>query len=152
MTSGGQQGTLIQRVYLDGDTIYQNIVVGPGTIAPDRRPGGRVLRLLRVHQLTLTADVTRPRLATAMTSSSWASATSASGAGKKATRPAPAAASAATWASTSSIVPAPVSSVHHVVGHVDDAVLAALGDERLQVVEERRVAQPGRRRRRPSRR
>ena len=35
VTSGGQQGTLVQRVFLDGDTIYQNIVVGPGTIAPD---------------------------------------------------------------------------------------------------------------------
>ena len=34
VTSGGQQGTLIQRVFLDGDTIYQNIVVGAGTLTP----------------------------------------------------------------------------------------------------------------------
>jgi hypothetical protein len=35
VSSGGQQGTLVQRVYLDGDTIYQNIVVGAGTISPE---------------------------------------------------------------------------------------------------------------------
>ena len=34
VTSNGQQGTLIQRVFLDGDTIYQNIVVGGGTLSP----------------------------------------------------------------------------------------------------------------------
>ncbi|MFT3855420.1 MAG: hypothetical protein QM733_22210 [Ilumatobacteraceae bacterium] len=34
VTSNGQQGTLIQRVFLDGDTIYQNIVVGAGTLSP----------------------------------------------------------------------------------------------------------------------
>jgi len=35
VTRGGTTGTVIQRVYLDGDTIYENIVVGPGTITVD---------------------------------------------------------------------------------------------------------------------
>jgi hypothetical protein len=33
VTSNGAEGTVIQRVFLDDLTIYENIVVGPGTIS-----------------------------------------------------------------------------------------------------------------------
>ena len=121
VTQGGTAGTVIQRVFLDGDIIYENIIVGPGTISVGDEDVAAFLGSFAFtsssrggdgdHVVELGEGDRRARAP-----------------GRRRHAPAPAAPSAATWATTSSIVPVPDSSVHHSSGMLDDTVLAVLGD------------------------